>query len=168
MPLGTDYAGQDCSVARALEVVGERWTLLIVRDLFYGIRRYNDLRKHIGLPPATLTDRLTSLIAHGVVARVAGEGARDEYELTAKGASLWPVIYGLAQWGGANYVADDKRMRYTHRADGGVIRADGVCPDCGEIPEATDIVIQKRSTAATDPFSIALREPHRLLEPLRA
>src|ERR1700760_341270 len=100
MPLGTDYAHQACSVARSLEVVGERWTLLIVRDLFYGIRRYNDLRKHIGLPPATLTDRLTSLISHGVVARVAGEGARDEYELTAKGVTLWPVIYGLAQWGG--------------------------------------------------------------------
>lgn len=167
MPLGTDYAGQDCSVARALEVVGERWTLLIVRDLFYGIRRYNDLRKHIGLPPATLTDRLTSLIAHGVVARVAGEGARDEYELTPKGVSLWPVIYGLAQWGGTNYVAPEKRMRYTHRADGGVIVA-GECSECGVRPEPADIIIQKQSTADADPFAVALREPHRLLEPLRS
>ena len=168
MPLGTDYAGQDCSVARALEVVGERWTLLVVRDLFYGIRRYNDLRKHIGLPPATLTDRLTQLIDHSVVERVAGEGARDEYQLTTKGQALWPVIYGLAQWGGDNYVQPENRMRYTHRADAGRISPQGVCAECGAMPEATDIVIQKVSTSATDPFSVALREPHRLLEPLRS
>lgn len=167
MPLGTDYAGQDCSVARALEVVGERWTLLIVRDLFYGIRRFNDLRKHIGLPPATLTERLSRLVEHGVVERVAGQGARDEYELTPKGEALWPVVYGLAQWGGSNYVPDERRMRYTHRADAGLISPQGVCSVCGEIPVASDIVIQKPSTS-DDPYAVALREPHRLLEPLRA
>jgi DNA-binding HxlR family transcriptional regulator len=168
MPLGTGYAGQDCSVARALEVVGERWTLLIVRDLFYGIRRYNDLRKHIGLPPATLSDRLTALVDDGVVARVGEEGSRAEYELTAKGEALWPIIYSLAQWGGDNYVADENRMRYTHRADGAPLGKGGVCSACGGIPVAHDIVIQKQSTVGTDPFSVALREPHRLLEPLRS
>src|ERR1700754_1486474 len=104
MPLGTDYANQNCAIARALEVVGERWTLLIVRDLFYGIRRYSDLRKHIGLPPATLTDRLTHLVDQGVVERVPGAGSRDEYALTTKGETLWPVLSGLAQWGNENYV----------------------------------------------------------------
>lgn len=168
MPLGTGYAGQDCSVARALEVVGERWTLLIVRDLFYGIRRYNDLRKHIGLPPATLSDRLAALIDDGVVARVGEEGSRAEYELTAKGEALWPIIHSLAQWGGDHYVAAENRMRYTHRDDGAPIGAGGVCTACGAIPAAHDIVIQKRSATGTDPFSVALREPHRLLEPLRS
>lgn len=167
MPLGTDYAGQDCSVARALEVVGERWTLLVVRDLFYGIRRYNDLRKHIGLPPATLTDRLGRLIEHGVAARVAGPGARDEYELTEKGTALWPVIFALAKWGGENYVAEDRRMRYTHRPDGAELTAQGVCSECGAIPAAGEVVIQRRSPESVDVFSAALREPHRLLEPLR-
>ncbi|MFH8249090.1 winged helix-turn-helix transcriptional regulator [Microbacterium sp. B2969] len=168
MPLGTDYAGQDCAVARALEVVGERWTLLIVRDLMYGIRRYSDLQKHIGLPPATLTDRLGRLVEHGVADRVPGVGARDEYVLTAKGETLWPVISSLAQWGNENYVPPERRMVYTHREDGGTLEANGSCSVCGAIPVAADVVIRKPQTAETkDPFAIALREPHRLLEPLR-
>jgi DNA-binding HxlR family transcriptional regulator len=169
MPLGTDYAGQDCAVARALEVVGERWTLLIVRDLFYGIRRYSDLHKHIGLPPATLTDRLSRLIDNGVVDRVPGQGARDEYVLTAKGETLWPVISGLAQWGNENYVAPDRRMVYTHRPDGAALNTQGACSKCGVIPPAGDVVIRKpQPEGVKDPFAIALKEPHRLLEPLRA
>ena len=168
MPLGTDYAGQDCAVARALEVVGERWTLLVVRDLFYGVRRYSELQKHIGLPPATLTDRLNHLVEHGVVDRVPGPGARDEYILTPKGETLWPVISGLAQWGGENYVEPERRMVYTHRADGASLDGHGVCTECGEIPVASDVVIRKPSREGTsDPFALALAEPHRLLEPLR-
>lgn len=169
MPLGTDYAGQDCAVARALEVVGERWTLLIVRDLFYGIRRYSDLQKHIGMPPATLTDRLSRLVDHGVVDRIPGQGARDEYVLTAKGETLWPVISGLAQWGNENYVAPERRMVYTHRTDGAPLTAQGACSQCGVIPAAGDVVIRKpQPEGVTDPFAVALKEPHRLLEPLRA
>jgi DNA-binding HxlR family transcriptional regulator len=169
MPLGTDYADQDCSVARALEVVGERWTLLILRDLFYGICRYNDLRKHIGLPPATLAQRLNRLIDHGVVERAPGEGVREEYRLTDKGATLWPVIYSLACWGAENYVEPERRMGYTHRADAGqLVGAHGMCLICGAIPEASEIVVQKPESDSSDPISVALREPHRLLEPLRA
>ena len=167
MPLGTDYPLQDCAVARSLEVVGERWTLLIVRDLFYGIRRYSDLQRHIGLPPATLTARLTHLVDEGVAERVAGSGARDEYVLTRKGETLWPVISGLAQWGNENYVEPDHRMAYTHRVCGGLLSAAGACEQCDVIPEASDIVVRKPEFDTADPFAIALREPHRLLEPLR-
>jgi DNA-binding HxlR family transcriptional regulator len=167
MPLGTDYSGQDCAVARALEVVGERWTLLIVRDLFYGIRRYSDLQKHIGLSPATLTDRLTHLVEQGVAERVPGAGARDEYVLTAKGASLWPVISGLAQWGNENYVVPDRRMAYLHRVDDAPLDAKGACTACGAIPEASEVIVRKPvPEGITDPFAVALKEPHRLLEPL--
>jgi DNA-binding HxlR family transcriptional regulator len=168
MPLGTDYAGQDCAVARALEVVGERWTLLVVRDLFYGVRRYSELQKHIGLPPATLTDRLHHLVEHGVVDRIPGQGARDEYVLTPKGETLWPVISGLAQWGNENYVPPERRMLYTHREDGASLDAQGACSACGVIPAASDVVIRKpQREGMTDPFALALKEPHRLLEPLR-
>ena len=168
MPLGTDYTGQDCAVARSLEVVGERWTLLIIRDLFYGIRRYSELRKHIGLPPATLTDRLNHLVEEGVVDRVAGSGARDEYELTAKGETLWPVVVGLAQWGNKNYVEPERRMHYKHRTDGGDLNANGSCSICGAIPEASDVVVQKTTPYPNDIFGAALKEPHRLLAPLRS
>ena len=167
MPLGTDYAGQDCAVARTLEVVGERWTLLVVRDLFYGLRRYSDLRKHIGLPPATLTDRLNHLIDHGVAERVAGSGVRDEYELTAKGRTLWPVISALAQWGNTNYVAPEHRMVYLHRVDNAPLDAYGACSLCHETPAAGEVVIRKPDDGSGDVFAVALREPHRLLEPLR-
>ncbi|HEY4269179.1 MAG TPA: helix-turn-helix domain-containing protein [Galbitalea sp.] len=167
MPLGTDYALQDCAVARALEVVGERWTLLIVRDLFYGIRRYSDLKRHIGLPPATLTSRLAHLVEHGVVERVAGSGARDEYSLTPTGEALWPVVSGLAQWGIANYVDTESRTEYTHWQCGNLLDRLGACEACGVTPEAADVVIRKPYHGSQDPFAIALREPHRLLEPLR-
>ena len=170
MPLGTDYAGQDCAVARSLEVVGERWTLLIVRDLFYGIRRYSDLRRHIGVPPATLTDRLNHLIEHGVVVRqpCATDSTREEYVLTRKGETLWPVISGLTQWGNENYVTPDHRTSYSHRDDGGELDAHGACTVCGAIPEAGDVVMRKPDNGSGDVFAVALREPHRLLEPLRA
>ena len=75
MALPNDYAGQACSLARTLEVVGERWTLLIVRDAFYGVRRFGDFAAHLGIPRAVLAERLKSLTAAGVLARVPAWGA---------------------------------------------------------------------------------------------
>ena len=65
MPLGTDYAGQACSLARTLEIVGERWTLLILRDLFFGVRRFSDLQRHLDIPRAVLSGRIASLVEAG-------------------------------------------------------------------------------------------------------
>ena len=165
--MGSDYATQDCAIARALEVVGERWTLLVIRDLFYGVRRYSDLRRHIGLPPATLTDRLNRLTAEGVATRVPGTGARDEYVLTEKGRQLWPALSALAQWGNEHYVDADCRMSYRHRGCDAPLDAVGACTACGRVARAEDVVIQKPASDSSDPFAAALREPHRLLEPLR-
>src|SRR2546423_15667325 len=67
--LGKDYEGQDCSLARALEVVGERWTLLIVRDAFYGVRRFSDFAAHLDIPRAVLSDRLAGLVEDGLMQR---------------------------------------------------------------------------------------------------
>src|ERR1700690_1478964 len=67
--LGKDYQRQDCSLARALEVVGERWTLLIVRDAFYGVRRFNDFQAHLDIPKAVLSDRLNGLVEDGILER---------------------------------------------------------------------------------------------------
>ena len=69
--LGKDYQRQDCSLARALEVVGERWTLLIVRDAFYGVRRFNDFQAHLDIPKAVLSDRLNGLVEDGILERLA-------------------------------------------------------------------------------------------------
>lgn len=166
MPLGTDYASQHCAIARSLEVVGERWTLLIVRDLFYGVRRFNDFRKHLGVPSATLTQRLNDLVEAGVVARVAGSGARDEYELTGRGRELWPVLRALASWGSERLEADERHV-YSHAACGTTL-VDARCPACGITPPAEDVVMHpaERRDTATDPVTRALSRPHRILEPL--
>ena len=79
MPLGTDYDRQTCSLARTLEVVGERWTLLIVRDLFMGIQRFSDLVAHLDIPRAILSSRLTALTDAGLVERRPYAPGRDEF-----------------------------------------------------------------------------------------
>src|SRR5688572_16684286 len=99
MPLGTDYAGQTCTIARALEVVGERWTLLVVRDLFFGVRRFGDLQAHLDIPRAVLSARLTGLVEHGLAERRPYRPGRDEYVLTPRGEELWPAVHALARWG---------------------------------------------------------------------
>jgi DNA-binding HxlR family transcriptional regulator len=96
--LPNDYTGQACSLARSLEIIGERWTLLIVRDAFWGVRRFADFIDHLQLPRAVLASRLKTLVAAGVLTRVAGE-RHLEYELTGKGKALWPVVLSLMSWG---------------------------------------------------------------------
>jgi DNA-binding HxlR family transcriptional regulator len=95
------FAGMHCSVAGALELIGDRWSLLLIRDLLFGLRRYEDLRASIGIPDATLTARLKHLTAHGIVerARYQERPPRDEYRLTAKGRGLWKVAVALREWG---------------------------------------------------------------------
>src|SRR4051812_46978020 len=98
--LGKEYLDQDCALARALEVVGERWTLLILRDAFYGVRRFSDFHAHLDIPKAVLADRLDGLVEQGVLDRVAdpGHGGRNLYELTNRGRDLWPAVYALMSW----------------------------------------------------------------------
>jgi DNA-binding HxlR family transcriptional regulator len=99
--LGRDYEGQNCSIARALEVVGERWTLLIVRDVFLGRRRFDQLHESLGIARNVLTDRLNRLVEEGILERVAysERPARFEYRLTAKGRELNVALTALRQWG---------------------------------------------------------------------
>ena len=103
MALPKDYAGQRCSLSRALEVVGERWTLLIMRDAFFGVRRFGDFAAHLGVPRAVLTERLESLREAGVLAETRGSHGYGEYVLTGKGLSLWPVVRDLLSRGDEYY-----------------------------------------------------------------
>jgi DNA-binding HxlR family transcriptional regulator len=99
--LNRDYEGQNCSIARALEVVGERWTLLIVRDVFLGLRRFDELQQSLGIARNVLADRLNRLVEEGVLERVrySERPARIEYRLTRKGRELNIALTGLRQWG---------------------------------------------------------------------
>jgi DNA-binding HxlR family transcriptional regulator len=97
----TSFADMPCSIARTLDVVGEWWTLLIIRDIFNGVRRFDDLLQHLGISRNILTDRLNSLVDKGVLkrARYQERPARYEYRLTEKGLDLLPVLLLLMRWG---------------------------------------------------------------------
>jgi DNA-binding HxlR family transcriptional regulator len=99
--LRRDYEGQKCSIARALEVVGERWTLLIVRDVFLGLRRFDELQESLGVARNVLSDRLNRLVEEGILERVRynERPERFEYRLTRKGRELNIALSGLRQWG---------------------------------------------------------------------
>jgi DNA-binding HxlR family transcriptional regulator len=91
----------NCSVAQTLEVVGDWWSLLIVRDIFFGVTRFDDIQRRLGIARNTLADRLNWLSDHGVVTRVpyGDSGNRYEYRLTEKGRDLQPVLLAMVAWG---------------------------------------------------------------------
>ena len=95
------FAGMRCSVAGALEMIGDRWILLLLRDLGLGLSRYDDFRKSCGIPTTTLSKRLQTLEAHGIVERTrySERPPRYEYHLTEKGRDLWKVTTALREWG---------------------------------------------------------------------
>ena len=171
MALPREYTGQDCAIARALEVIGERWTLLIVRDAFYGVRRFSDFRDHLAVPRAVLAERLNLLVENAILARVTAASGRDEYELTGKGEELWPAIWALLSWGSKYHMPRGRIRPYSHAGCGGAVAADGRCEACGATPEPADLTVHPRpawspAVAKTDPVSRALSVPHRLLTPI--
>src|SRR5206468_3701630 len=113
--LKRDYRDQNCSVARALEVVGERWTLLIVRDAFLGLRRFDQFQESLGIARNVLTDRLNRLVEEGILERVrySERPERYEYHLTPKGRELNIALAGLRQWG--DKYLSEKPPRVLHR-----------------------------------------------------
>lgn len=170
MALPRDYSGQACSLARALEVIGERWTLLIIRDAFYGVRRFSDFLVHLRIPRAVLTERLAGLVAAGILERVAGPGGHDEYATTAKGRALWPAVRCLAEWGDTYYAASGPRRLFIHSDCGTEVDAAGVCPTCHMAVGLDGLTVAPGPGLAgenlADPVSAALSRPHRMLEPL--
>ncbi|MFE0175675.1 winged helix-turn-helix transcriptional regulator [Streptomyces sp. NPDC059002] len=171
MALGKDYAAQECSIARALEVVGERWTLLVVRDALYGVRRYNDFLVHLGIPRAVLAARLQTLVAAGVLDKrpCAEAPRRHEYVLTERGEALWPALRALGLWG-RDHIPGTEPLRYfRHAACGTELGVAGDCPVC-RVPVAPGDVEMMPGPGLdpdpADPVSRALLRPRRLLQPV--
>ncbi|MFC4942076.1 winged helix-turn-helix transcriptional regulator [Pseudonocardia sp. GCM10023141] len=125
-------SAQNCSIRRTLEIVGEKWTLLVIRDAMNGVRRFDDFHHHVGLSEPVLADRLRKLVAAGILERqsyrVAGQRARTEYRLTAKGWQLRPALIALMQWGDEHVAdAEGPSLDLRHKGCGGKLRADVVC-----------------------------------------
>ena len=132
--LARDYPGQTCSVARSLELIGERWTLLILRDVFRGKRRFEDIRASLGIARNVLTARLEMLVEEGILERrlYQERPERHEYFLTEKGLDLWPVLVALVGWGDRHCAGDaDPPMVLVHKECGGRMNDRRVCERCG-------------------------------------
>ncbi|MEV5711161.1 helix-turn-helix domain-containing protein [Actinoallomurus sp. NPDC052274] len=174
MALGKDYEAQDCALARALELLGERWTLLIVRDAFYGVRRYGDFLAHLDIPRAVLATRLQALVDAGVLTRRPYQESprRHEYVLTERGRDLWPALNALGHWGGEHLSPFGPSRLYTHLTCGTRVDRTGTCPACGRFAPPEELEVRPGPAAdrphRDDAVSRALRRPHRLLEPLLA
>jgi DNA-binding HxlR family transcriptional regulator len=172
MALPSTYTEPNCSLARALEVVGERWTLLIVRDAFFGVRRFGDFATQLKIPRAVLTGRLKSLVQAGVLRRDESDGS-VEYRLTDRGLALWPVIRALLHWGDESYSPDGVKRALYHDTDGGLIDHENRCQVCGEVVPVPEIRIEpgpgyRPGTAELDPVSQQISRPRLLLEPITA
>jgi DNA-binding HxlR family transcriptional regulator len=113
-------------------VIGEKWTLLIIRDAANGVRRFDDFRRHVGLSEAVLSDRLKRLVTAGILEtreyQEPGQRRRHEYRLTPKGWDLLPVLIALRQWGDKHLAEpDDERWELQHRECGHPVRAEIRC-----------------------------------------
>jgi DNA-binding HxlR family transcriptional regulator len=139
--LRSDYPGQVCSIAKALEVIGERWSLLIVRDVMNGHRRFDELQKGLGIARNVLSARLTRLVEEDILERRSYQlnPERYEYFLTEKGLDLWPALIALLAWGDHHSpTPEGPPMLIVHKACGGPVNDRGICEACGEVLHARD------------------------------
>jgi DNA-binding HxlR family transcriptional regulator len=120
-------------MASTLEVIGERWTLLIVRDIFLGIRRFDDLQRDLGVARNILQNRLEGLVDHGILVKrpYQERPVRYEYRLTTKGADLWPVLVSLLHWGDRYAIDGERPVILQHRECGGELDDRRRCVACG-------------------------------------
>lgn len=128
------YDEQTCSIARALEIVGDRWTLLVLRDAFLGMKRFQEFEEELGAPKKVLTDRLQRLVDEGILERrpYQTRPERHEYLLTDKGRGLWRVLAHLLMWGDEHYVGEAGPPRLLrHRECGGRLDYSLRCKKCG-------------------------------------
>lgn len=137
-----DLNRENCSLARAMAVVGDRWTLLVLREAFLRVRRFDEFQERLGIARRVLTERLKHLVDHDVLEKVAYSQAplRHEYRLTEKGLGLYPVIISLVHWGDEHYAGKKgPPLLHRHKACGHDFRAVLTCSECGEAVSARQV-----------------------------
>jgi DNA-binding HxlR family transcriptional regulator len=135
------FSEMHCSVAQCLEIVGEWWSLLIIRDVFLGVTRFDEMQERLGISRNVLNQRLARLVSAGVLVKVpySEHPPRYDYRLTDKGRDLWPVITAMRQWGDQYAAPDGPPMELIHKSCGHVSEATMVCSECGEPLRARDV-----------------------------
>jgi DNA-binding HxlR family transcriptional regulator len=139
--LPRDYAGQNCSVARALEILGERWTMLVLRDAFQGVTRFEQWGRRLGIAPNILAKRLATLVEAGVLERrrYQERPERFAYVLTPAGKELLPAVVDLMRWGDAHLSPQGPPAVLRHAGCGGELGRGAVCGRCGRPVGADDV-----------------------------
>ncbi|HVK28833.1 MAG TPA: helix-turn-helix domain-containing protein [Nocardioides sp.] len=139
-----DRTPRDCTIADALEVVGDRWSLLVVRELFYAQRRFTEIARNTGAPRDILTTRLRKLVEHGVIAReqYSDRPPRYEYRLTEAGRALSPVLLTLKQWGHEHVRQGPDPVRFDHVC-GHEFVGELHCAACGDALDAGDLTLER-------------------------
>jgi DNA-binding HxlR family transcriptional regulator len=129
------YENQNCSIARTLELVGERWSLLILRDVALGKRRFDEIHQSLGVARNVLSDRLSRLVESGIVERVPYQERpeRYEYQFTDKGRELGTALVALMHWGDRHYAPDGPPRIAEHAGCGGAVVEQLVCRECGAV-----------------------------------
>jgi DNA-binding HxlR family transcriptional regulator len=135
------FADMHCSVAQCLEVVGEWWSMLILRDAFLGVTRFDQFQERLGISRNILNHRLGRLVDEGILEKVAysAHPPRYDYRLTGKGRDLWPVLTAMRQWGDKHAAPEGPPLEVVHKACGKVSQAVMTCSACGERLTARDV-----------------------------
>jgi len=147
--LGRTYDGQNCSVARALEAVGERWSLLIIRDaLLRGFCRFSEFQRSLAIAPNILASRLEGFVDTGLMELRShpDRPGQHTYALTDKGRDLAPVVLALTAWGDRWYAPQGPPVAYEHDECGGAIHLQVRCEICGDLPTSNDMNARPRRT----------------------
>lgn len=157
------FESMNCSVAQSLEVVGEWWSMLIVRDALRGVTRFDDFQERLGISRNVLTSRLDYLVERGVLERDAYQArpVRYDYRLTEKGRDLWHVLTALRQWGDRWEGPDGPPVVVEHRACGHLTSVVPVCAHCGEVLEAgaLDVLPGPGARPGQAPVPVSLPAP---------
>jgi DNA-binding HxlR family transcriptional regulator len=142
--LGRTYDGEVCSAARALEIAGERWSLLILRNAaFAGMTRFTEFQKALEIAPNVLATRLEHFVEAGLMATSVGSDGHGTYHLTKKGLDFIPVIVALTEWGDRWAAPDGAPIAYEHQGCGGRVRHALTCRKCGESLRPQDVTARK-------------------------
>lgn len=143
-PAALEWSVENCTIQRAVEEIGDRWSLIVIREVFQGVRRFDDLTVRTAIPRQVLTSRLRRLEEAGILRREPyrdpGQRARWEYRLTQKGLDLYPVLIALQAWGNA-YLADPEGppVEFEHRGCGGEVTLALRCGEGHDVERTRDV-----------------------------
>jgi DNA-binding HxlR family transcriptional regulator len=158
-PAALAWSAENCTVGRTMAILGERWTFVVLREVFNGVRRFDDIRRHSGIPRQVLSNRLGLLVEQDILRREPyqdpGERARHEYRLTPRGFDLYPVLVAIADWGD-RYVADaaGPPVEFTHGECGSTVHAVLECANGHRVERPRDVVT--RIGPGAQPFEVSV------------